>query len=125
MSHTRAGIVRDPKVRRAWLAQLANCRCWRCGCGNAWPGLNVDHIIGASGRSDEPENFALLCHADHSAKHGVVVVRNGVKTPPLTLANVLWLKMTHDPDNYRPERLAQLRGQALPEPVEPQTRRLK
>ena len=66
-------------------------------------------------RSDEVVNWARYCGACHSAIHGERPVVNGVALEKIGLAKVLRHKRDFDPENFDPERLRQLRGQALPD----------
>ena len=115
--HGKLNKIRDSKARLRWLMGLPERFCWVCG--RAFDGfahaMNVHHIIGASGRSDEPCNFFLAAQACHMAIHGERPVVNGKALEKVSLAEVLRLKKKHDPDNFDPERLRQLRGQALPD----------
>jgi hypothetical protein len=113
----RTNIIRDPKVIQQWLATLtiaASC-CWYPGCLRLE--VDVNHIIGGHGRrSDEPANLSLLCRwVHHPAFHGERVIVDGKVQPRVTLGQVLQMKKTLDPAAWNPERLAELRGQALPE----------
>ena len=68
-------------------------------------------------RSDEPANWSRLCAYCHMAAHGERVIVNGKPAPKMSLANLLFLKAIHDPDNYNHAALSELRP--MPAPEEP------
>lgn len=100
-----------------WLMSLPRLFCWACGkpFDSFAHAMNVDHIIGGSGRKNEECNLAILGACCHSSKHGLRVVVDGKLVPRVTLADVLRAKRKYDKANWNPERLKQLRGQALPD----------
>jgi hypothetical protein len=101
--------IRDKKTRRAWAASFPYCMA--CGASEYWPGLQTHHLIKFK-RSDECCNFLRLCTVCHQAAEGI-------GKAPLTLAHCLWIKKERDPENWNPERLAQLYGKPLPDLCEP------
>lgn len=115
----RAGIIRDSSASREWLLTLsiaASC-CWHPWCCAVI--CDVHHIVGGAGRSDEFCNFSLLCRIHHMAYHGERPVVDGVRVRGLTMGELLAVKRKLDFGSWNPTRLAQLRGQTLPEIVEP------
>jgi len=91
-----------------------------------WPNWLETHHIVKPGRSDEECNFFRVSALFHKIIEGERIPHpKGGYYPPITLANVLWLKQKHDPENYDPQRLMQLWGRASlpePEPYEPRRR---
>jgi hypothetical protein len=112
----KSNLVKRDVVGR-WDYRLAARRCAACHSDGAKWGqwLEIHHIIGFPGRSDEPANWLCVCHRCHVLLEGHRGRYNGVQYPPLTLGHALTFKRLEDPDNYNPERLAQLYGQALPD----------
>lgn len=101
-------IVRSSTTVRRFAAE--NPACWCCGSSAR---LATHHIIGGAGRSDERCNLSRLCLVCHERAEGQpfgISVGGGptVRLGPLTLANVLWLKMKRDPEHYDRGRLADL-----------------
>ena len=109
-------IKETPETKAArlmWAAKFP--RCWNCGRKNTWPPIAVHHILGAALRSDEPCNWAILCGSCHAAVHGERPVVDGKALEKIGFETILKLKRKFDPGNWNPERLAELRGHALPE----------
>lgn len=111
--YKRCHPLRDPELRRWWAIERE--RCMACGIlrHQSFMGLQTHHLI-KFGRSDEYCNLLALCPRCHMAAEEGCYGR-----PSLSLAHCLWLKRHHDPENWQPERLAELRGQPLPELEEP------
>lgn len=111
--------VRDVAGRREW--EVRHNWCQSCGVSKdraPWPGLSTHHVV-RQGRSDEKTNWLRLCHRCHQRAEGLTVRVNGVVLPKLTLANCLYLKRHHDPEEFDERRLAELYHQALPIPESP------
>lgn len=101
--------------------------CWNC-LALEFPGnkIEVHHILnGKYGRPDIPENLSFLCGGFKGICHRLAegeCIRNSDGDPyiNLSLANILYLKQKHDPQNYKPEVLqARMGNRILPEPEEP------
>lgn len=77
---------------------------------------SVHHII-RSGRSDEACNEAFICGRCHDLVHDGNIRDPKTKEllPRLTLGIQLTLKKIRDPENWNPDRLQELFGQALPD----------
>lgn len=118
----KLNIVRDWEIGYSW--KLGHPFCLLCGIvatqakAERWPGLELAHIIGGAGRSDEPCNLLILCARDHWLFH-YTGRWNGQAFERITLAHLLWAKRQRDPGNWNPERLKELRGKALPDVEEP------
>ncbi len=98
----------------------ANEKCHCCGIGAVAAkilrmGLTTHHIV-KKFRSSEPCVLLRLCWSVcHMAAEGSGVVVGGVRVPNLTQGHCLWLKREQCPQEWDPERLAQILGHALPE----------
>lgn len=101
----KLGVVKDDKLRRTWSAE--HRRCQLCGTNESFPRwLEVHHIAGAAGRSDERCNFIKLCNGDggcHALYHAGFV--------PIKV--VLAAKLLCDPEEFDLCRVLRLRRQVL------------
>lgn len=100
--HEKMNLVRDITERVSWRA-LHEERCMICGTRRDhadFRGLQVHHIAGAAGRSDEPCNFLLVCGVCHEAIHA----------GKLELDDILAAKQLCDPENFDRDRVMVLRG---------------
>jgi hypothetical protein len=104
--------------------------CWACGreglasdrpagWGGPWY-IERAHIV-ASPRMEDARLVALLCSICHRVKHGERLILNGQPwhLPPLTLANLLWLKLKFDPVNYDRAFLRRYSVKRLPIAIPP------
>ena len=119
--------VKSLEAYRAWALAHPFCQL----CGKAHKDAEFDgfcltnHHLVKWGRSDEPCNLLRLCWTPcHMVCEGLSVVNPdgvhaGDRYPKLTLGAALTLKRLRDPGEVDMERLAELRGYALPveEPV--------
>lgn len=111
--------VKDPKFYKKWAEDHPRCQC--CGIGetaarrrDGGVPISTHHIVKFK-RSDEACNLLRLCNRCHQLAEGIRQVE-GDLLPKLTLGVCLTIKMMRDAEAYDPERLAQLRGCALPDP---------
>lgn len=96
------GKVRKPQSVKDW-ARL-HVSCWGCGTNYR---VETHHIVGGSGRSDEPCNLFRACAFEcHPRCEGLTI--NG--KPPFRLIDVLLMKLDRDPSNFDLERLQELQG---------------
>lgn len=116
---TKPEIVKDKRAYTKW--NKAHGFCMVCGIPAAfaeklrWPGLETHHII-KSGRSDDAANLLRTCKRDHDLCEGHSIRgENGELLPNLTMGMILTIKQLRDPEAWNPERLHELRGQALPD----------
>lgn len=106
--------------------------CWACGRGqieqpdnwNATWILNRAHLSAGSGgalRIESREHVNLLCPLCHSLhRHRPTQIKFGyVSYPALTDANMIWLKMTRDPQFYNPQQIATAWIGIPPDPEQP------
>lgn len=112
---------------REWASTKTACSaCWidhveaeRYG----FLGLQSHHVIRRSRiRCDRPWNLLRLCERCHRLAEGECIRVDGVVLPVLTEGHCLWLKLTADPDEWRPKMLAKLKAPVkleglLPVPV--------
>lgn len=114
-------IVKSPKL----LAELHEewDHCQACGrkfgphynaSGPGWRAMQIHHIIGAAGRSDERTNLIGLCICGAGSEAGCHAEAHGGNLP---LGRVLYLKWKSDPAGVDWIRLAILRGSFLPDLV--------
>lgn len=107
-------------------------RCWACGFDEErsrykhvyyWAApvrLECAHILGGISRVHDRRNISLLCTVCHRLAHGDTIRRMDTSVlPTLSLANMLWLKKAHDPDNYDRAFLQSLRSKKLPRALRP------
>lgn len=97
----KLNLIRDPMAAAKWRAeQKQECMC--CGVDGLWPGnhLQVHHLAGAAGRSDEPCNFLLVCRRCHEDAHAYL----------LGITELLAAKQLCDPSNYNKSRVMKLMG---------------
>lgn len=74
-------------------------------------GLQAHHIIKRSRvRCDRPWNLLRLCERCHRLAEGECIRVDGIVLPVLTEGHCLWLKLTADPDEWRPKMLAKLKA---------------
>lgn len=101
----KIGIVKDDKLRRIWSAE--HRRCQLCGTNESFPKwLEVHHIAGASGRSDERCNFLKLCNGAggcHDLYHAGLI----------RFEVVLAAKLLSEPEEFDLCRVLRLRRQVL------------
>ena len=110
----RAGKIKDVAGRAEWSMRHTYCAC--CGhSGTFGRWLECHHLCGGAGRSDEPCNYLRLCNRCHMLAEGHQIRENGVVLPNLSMGATLWLKRFVDPDEYKPERLAELLHENLPD----------
>lgn len=85
--------------------------CWACGRGYYHVNkLDLHHIVGGAGRSDERTNFSMLCGGfTPDACHAKA------NTDELPMGFILYRKWQLDPDGTDWRRLAILRGSFLPD----------
>lgn len=105
--YEKLNVVRDPTAAIRWRAEQKQ-ECMICGWEESYAlgcvrRLEVDHVAGAAGRSDEPCNFLLVCTFCHKDKHAG-------KTK---LDELLAAKQLCDPSNYDRKRVLQLKGRAV------------
>ncbi len=92
------------------LHELWDC-CQVCGRkADSTTRLELHHIVGAAGRSDERTNLIMLC--SEGPDQGCHAEAHGGK---LSLGNILWAKWYADRSNVDWVRLAVLRGSFLPD----------
>ncbi len=112
--------VKDKEARSYWA--FSRGRCYHCDYNlflahfGRW---GETHHIVKPGRSDLPTNWLRLCAYCHRLAEGHQIRVEGKLLKNLTLANCLWLKIQHDPEEYDPVALTSLLGQTLPEPEQP------
>jgi len=103
--------IRDREAYDLYLAQNPSCMI----CGRS-ANLSRHHIIGGTGRSDEPCNLIVACLLlCHLLAEGGIVKHNGKRFMPLSLGQMLSIKKARSPLEWNAERLAELRGSALPD----------
>jgi hypothetical protein len=102
--------------------------CWACGwqpglarpvSQDIWAApqrLENHHIIGGSGRKHIRPNIARLCSLCHRLFHGDRIRVNGELLPELSMGNILYLKLVHDPRWYKRDELDDLTIGLLPTP---------
>lgn len=103
-------------------------RCWACHASEPiwitdmeWclpcP-LVIHHIQRGPARKHDRRNLARLCDRCHRTHHGDrFKLDSGEYLPPLTTANILWLKRDVDANSYDKPYLDSLKW-VLPEPEE-------
>lgn len=113
--------------RKFYEAQYADVRghftdeCWACGMADRPPFwfapwfLHRAHIVNQP-RLKDRRCVVLLCPLCHSIEHGASHLE--ARRAPLTTANLLWLKLEHDPEFFDPELLQECSVRILPEPEE-------
>jgi hypothetical protein len=106
--YEKLNIVRDPTAAIRWRATVPP-ECMLCGWDGAYDlgsgkHLETHHIAGAAGRSDEPEDFLLVCAGADDGCHEACTA-NKIK-----LGDVLAAKQLCDPSNYNRERVMILKG---------------
>ena len=99
----------------AWSQTKPECAaCWighREAESNGIAGLSSHHLIKRSRiRCDRPWNLLRLCERCHRLAEGECIRVNGIVLPVLTEGHCLWLKLTSDPDEWRPKLLAKLKA---------------
>ena len=97
-------IVRDSTAAINWRATVKQ-ECMCCGSNGYELGnhLQVHHLAGAAGRSDEPCNFLLVCRKCHEAIHAC----------KLDLDALLAAKQLCDPGNYDKTRVLKLKWRTI------------
>lgn len=101
-----ANVVRDGWAIKDYHATWKTCQL--CGANAAERIMELHHIVGASGRSDERANLILLCR-EHHAEYGPHSDAN--------FGTILWAKHHSDPHNTDWIRLAILARRFLPDLV--------
>lgn len=98
--------------------------CWCCGreeqerpeWWHAPFGLDRAHIV-SSPRNEDVRVINLLCSWCHGVRHGTRYAAEA--RPPISVANMLFMKEVHDPANYSPEFLRRFSIKNLPLPEAP------
>lgn len=98
--------------------------CWLCGRDKfdrpAWwhAGwvLHRAHIV-STPRNEDVRVINILCPWCHGVKHGLRYAAE--KRPPITLANMLWIKERFHPEAFDTEFLQHFAVKVLPTPEEP------
>lgn len=99
--YEKLNLVRDLIAIAKWRARQKP-ECMICGADglDLLNRLQVHHIAGAAGRSDEDANLLLICRLCHEDVHAY----------RLTLEEVLAAKQLCDPERYDRERVMILKG---------------
>ena len=114
---------RLPKERRDrytnFLQETDKPWCWACGCTRPprlWHApflIERAHIVNKP-RMELREVANLLCSLCHKVQGG----DGTLGRPPITLANMVWIKMVRDPEYFSIEELNQYSVRRMPEPEE-------
>mgnify|MGYP001618064570 CR=1 FL=1 len=104
--YEKLNVVRDPMAAIAWRSEMPQV-CMLCGWHLQYEigrHLEVHHLAGAAGRSDEPCNFLLVCAGTDTGCHEACTANK------INFQEQLEAKQACDPQHYDGPRLMKLKG---------------